>query len=96
MTYIPITGATFANTATSGTTYTDISSTAPILISGDYLYINAGYTRASKISLARLIPDATGANATASYILNGYTAYNNDGALITGNITTYDGTYEVV
>ena len=96
VTYIPITAATFANNATSGTTYTDISSTAPVLVSGDYLYINAGYTPARKISLARLIPDATGANATASYILNGYTAYNNDGALITGKIATYDGTYEVV
>ena len=96
VTYVPITAATFANTATTGTTYTDISSTAPVLVSGDYLYINAGYTPARKISLARLIPDATGANATASYILNGYTAFNNDGALITGNIATYTGVYEVV
>lgn len=95
VTYVPITQATFANEATSGTTYTDISSTAPILISGDYLYINAGYTPASKISLARLVPDATAENAPANYILAGYTAFTNDGILITGTMQTYDGTYTV-
>ena len=95
VTYVPITQATFANTATSGTTYADISSTAPILISGDYLYINAGYTPASKISLAKLVPDATGENAPANYILAGYTAFTNDGTLITGTMQTYDGTYTV-
>lgn len=96
VTYIPITAATFANSATSGTTYTDISSSAPALISGDYLYINAGYTPAQKISLAKLIPDATNTNASAAYILSGYTAYDNDGALLVGTMQTYDGTYEVV
>lgn len=86
VTYVPITEATFANAATSGTTYTDISSTGPILISGDYLYINPGYTTAKKISLARLVPDATDTNASAAYILAGYTAYDNSGALITGTM----------
>lgn len=95
VTYVPITQATFANTATSGTTYTDISSSAPVLISGDYLYINAGYTPASKISLAKLVPDATGTNAPANYILSGYTAFDNDGALITGTMQIYDGTYTI-
>ena len=95
VTYVPITTATFANSATSGTTYTDISSSAPILISGDYLYINAGYTPASKISLARLVPDASGENAAAGYILSGYTAYDNDGVLIVGTLQTYDGSYTI-
>lgn len=95
VTYVPITQATFANTATGGTTYADISSTAPILISGDYLYINAGYTPDSKISLAKLVPDATGENAPANYILAGYTAFTNDGTLIIGTMQTYDGTYTV-
>lgn len=95
VTYIPISGATFANSATNGVTYTDISSTGPILISGDYLYINAGYTPNQKISLARLVPDASGTNASASYILSGYTAFNNDGALIVGTMQTYDGSYTI-
>lgn len=95
VTYVPITQATFANSATSGTTYNDISSTAPVLVSGDYLYINAGYMPATKISLARLIPDATDTNAAAAYILAGYTAFDNDGALIVGTMQTYDGTYTI-
>lgn len=94
-TYIPITSTTFANTATSGITYSDISSTAPVLISGDFLYINEGYTPNVKISLAKLVPDATGTNASAAYILSGYTAFNNDGGLIVGTMQTYDGTYTI-
>ena len=96
VTYIPLTQATFANAATSGTTYTDISSTGPVLISGDYLYINAGYTPAQKISLARLVPDGASDNLAANFILNGYSAYNDNGVLITGNIATYTGVYEEV
>ena len=96
VTYIPITQATYANTASSGVTYTDISSSAPALISGSYLFINAGYAPNQKISLAKLVPDATGANASSDKILSGFTAYDNDGALITGNIPTYTGLYEVV
>ena len=95
-TYIPISQATYANTATAGTNYTDISDTAPALISGSYLFINAGYAPNAKISLAKLVPDASGANAQAQYILLGYTAYDNDGQLITGTIPTYAGDYEVV
>ena len=87
--------ATFANTASSGVSYVDISSTtaAPILISNDYLYINKGYTDNLKISLARLVPDAASADLADSHILNGYSAYNNNGQLIAGNIQTYDGSY---
>ena len=95
ITYVPITAATYANSATSGTTYMDISESVPALISGDYLYINAGYAPASKISLAKLVPDASGDNAPASYILSGYTAYDNDGTLIVGTMATYDGTYTI-
>jgi len=75
--------------------YVDISSTtaAPILISNDYLYINKGYTDNLKISLARLVPDAASADLADSHILNGYSAYNNNGQLIAGNIQTYDGSY---
>lgn len=88
-TTLPI--ATFANTATSGQTYVDISNTteAPILISEDYLYINKGYTDNLKISLAKLIPDAEGTIAIgAGHILQGYAAYNYAGTLLSGTIPT--------
>ena len=94
-TYIPLTAATLNNTATSGVTYTDISSTGPILISGSYLFIDGGYIGPTKISLARLVPDASGTNAPASYILEGYTAYDNDGTLIVGTLQTYTGAYTI-
>lgn len=85
--YIPITAATFANTATSGTTYEDISSTGPILISNDYLYINAGYTPARKISLARLVPDLEGlVQGDAAQMRAGYSLYDKDGKVITGTM----------
>ena len=82
-----VTGASFANSASSGTTYLDISNTtgAPILASEGYLYINKGYTDNVRISLAKLIPD--NANVTASdQLRSGYAAYDSAGILITGNI----------
>ena len=42
--------ASLANTETAGTTYTD--HTGPVLTSGGYLYINEGYIKDTKISLA--------------------------------------------
>ena len=85
----------FANSGSDGTSYDDISATAPVLVSGDYLYINEGYTPNVKISLAQLVPDATGDNAPANYILSGYTAFDNNGGLIVGTMQTYDGTYTI-
>ena len=82
--------ASFSNSATSGVTYVDISSTAeaPVLVSGGYLYINKGYTDNMRISLAKLVPDGASADLAAGHILSGYSAYNNDGTLIAGNIAT--------
>lgn len=96
-TYVPITAASFANAATNGQTYTDISSTAPILVSDDYLYINKGYTNNVKISLAQLVPDdATITAATgAAYMLSGQSAYDSQGKLVVGNIPTYNGSYTI-
>lgn len=94
-TYIPIGSATLANTATSGTTYTDTSSTAPVLISGSYLFINEGYISNQKISLAQLVPDGASASLSGDYILSGYSAYDSDGALVAGSIQTYDGSYTI-
>lgn len=92
-----INGASFANVATTGVTYKDISETtsAPILKSGDYLYINKGYTDNIKISLSKLVPDGGSVSLTGDYILNGYSAYDNDGVLIAGSMvdkgsTNYD------
>lgn len=96
VTYIPLTETTFANAGTSNVTYTDISSSVSALVSGDYLYINEGYTTNQKISLAKLVPDATGTNASAAYVLSGYTAYDNDGGLIVGTMQTYSGSYTIV
>ena len=85
-----VSGASFANTATTNVTYKDISSTtaAPILVSNDYLYINKGYTDNVKISLAKLVPDGASADLASNKILSGYSAYDNDGKLIAGNIPT--------
>lgn len=82
-----VTCTSFANSASSGTTYLDISDTtgAPILASEGYLYINRGYTDNVRISLAKLIPDD--ANVSASdQLRSGYAAYDSAGNLITGNI----------
>lgn len=98
VTYVPITAATFDNSASSGHTYTDISSSAPILISDDYLYINKGYTNDVKISLAKLVPDDATITAStgAAYMLNGQSAYDSAGKLVVGSIPTYGGAYTVV
>lgn len=92
-----IPAATFSNSATNdGRTYVDISNTtsAPVLIAGEYLYINKGYTDNLKISLAQLVPNGASAELASNVILSGYSAYNNDGVLVAGNIETYDGSYE--
>lgn len=90
--------ATFANSGTSDVTYIDISKTnaAPVLISGDFLYINRGYVDNLKISLARLVPDsvdATNGFAPAEYIRANYAAFDAAGNQITGTMQTYDGAY---
>lgn len=84
---------TFSSEAMPGVEYTDISDQAPVLHSGDYLYINEGYTGNQKISLAKLIPDVS--DIGAGYILLGHSAYDNEGTLVTGTIPTYDGSYTV-
>lgn len=92
-----VAAATFANTATNGITYTDYDSSAPELTSGGYLYINAGYTPARKISLAKLVPNAAtvGAAETSANILTGHSAYNIDGKIVAGSMTVYAGAYTI-
>jgi len=89
--------ASFANVASSGETYVDISATtaAPVLVAGDYLYINEGWTDNLKISLAKLVPDGSDVKGHNEYILSGHSAYDNDGILVAGSIQTYAGAYTV-
>lgn len=97
VTYVPIQSGSLANAATSGASYSDLSSTAPIIPSEGYLYINEGYYANTKVSLARLVPDdATITSATgAGYMLSGQSAYDSDGKLVVGSIPTYGGAYTV-
>lgn len=90
-----INAATFSNTSTTGTTYVDISSFAPALVTGSGLFINAGYVDNLYISLAQLVPDTPSANLASNKILLGYSALDRDGQLVTGNIQTWDGSYTI-
>lgn len=92
-----IDAATFANEASDGVTYIDLSdgldssndNIIPEIPTGGYLYINKGYVDNFKISLARLIPDASAVNNLAgNYILSGHSAYDNAGNLVVGTITS--------
>mgnify|MGYP006968329476 FL=1 len=81
----------YTNTLPTGMTenqFTDISSSAPILASGGYLYISAGYNPNQKISLARLVPDDVTSivGSTSDKIVSGETAFNKDGGIITGSL----------
>lgn len=95
--------ATFSNTATSSVTYADVSEAKigsasgsyvmPVIDSEGYLYINRGYVDNMKVSLARLIPDNSNITFDSStkksdQMLNGVTAYDKDGKLITGTIAS--------
>jgi len=93
--------ATFANSATSGTTYLDLSDgkidsntmIIPEIPSGGKLYINRGYIDNVCIDLARLIPDASAVTGLAAdHILAGHSAYDNAGNLIVGSITSKSAT----
>ena len=86
--------ATFTNEGTSGKTYVDISNTtsAPVLVSGDYLYINKGYTDDLKISLAKLVPDGSDVKGHGEYLISGHSAYDDDGTLVAGTIQTIAST----
>lgn len=89
---------TLSNTLPSGATesdYIDISSTAPVLISGSYLYLTEGrLNQNSKVSLAQLVPDAANLpSGGSSYLLKGYSAYTKDGTLVAGNIENLAANY---
>lgn len=64
--------------------------TTAIVPSEGYLTIEEGYIPATKIALATLVPDEANITAAegAAYVLEGKTAYDKDGKLITGTIPT--------
>ena len=81
------TKATFANAATEGKTYTDISTDAPVLISGSYLFIDEGYIDGNqKISLAQLVPDGSNVIGNEGLIYKTVSAYNKNGELVAGTM----------
>ena len=92
-TYYPVARATLSNTATGS--YVEVE--GPVLISGDYLYINAGYTENIKVALADLVPDvATVVAADNKYIYKTVSVYDKDGQLVAGSmddaVLSADGT----
>lgn len=80
-----IQAASLANTETAGINYTEKD--GPVLTSGGYLYINEGYIKDTKISLADLVPnDANITSTNANLVYNTVQAYDKDGALIVGTM----------
>lgn len=86
--YYPIEAATLANAGSEGKVYA--TEAGPVLVSGDYLYINKGYIGDTKISLADLVPnEATvkaGADGNSHLIYKTVSVYDKDGALVAGTM----------
>lgn len=86
--YYPIEAATLANAGSEGKVYA--AEAGPVLVSGDYLYINKGYIGDTKISLADLVPnDATvkaGVDGNSNLIYKTVSVYDKDGALVAGTM----------
>lgn len=84
--FYAIDNATLANNATTGKTYAEQE--GPVLVSGDYLYINKGYIGDTKISLADLVPDGSNVKEgeNSNLIYNTVSVYDNDGVLIAGTM----------
>lgn len=86
--YYPIDAATLANAGTADKTY--IEETGPVLVSGDYLYINKGYIGDTKIPLADLVPNeanvTAGVDGNSHLIYKTVSVYDKDGALVAGTM----------
>lgn len=86
--YYPIDEATLANTGTADKFY--IEETGPVLVSGDYLYINKGYIGDTKIPLADLVPNeanvSAGIDGNSHLIYKTVSVYDKDGALVAGTM----------
>ncbi len=86
--YYPIDAATLANAGTADKVYAE--ETGPVLVSGDYLYINKGYIGDTKIPLADLVPNeanvTAGVDGNSNLIYKTVSVYDKDGALIAGTM----------
>ena len=87
--YYPIDAATLANTGVADKVY--IEETGPVLVSGDYLYINKGYIGDTKIPLADLVPNeanvAAGIDGNSHLIYKTVSVYDKEGALVAGTMS---------
>lgn len=84
--YYPIEKVSFGNAPTTADKVYD-KIDGPVLVSGDYLYINEGYIKDTKISLADLVPDAaTVVAGDNKFIYKTVSVYDKDGALIAGSM----------
>lgn len=86
--YYPIDAATLANAGTADKVYAEEA--GPVLVSGDYLYINKGYIGDTKIPLADLVPNeanvVAGKDGNSNLIYKTVSVYDKDGALIAGTM----------
>ena len=86
--YYPIDAATLANAGTADKVYAEEA--GPVLVSGDYLYINKGYIGDTKIPLADLVPNeanvTAGKDGNSNLIYKTISVYDKDGALIAGTM----------
>ena len=86
--YYPIDAATLANAGTANKVYAE--KTGPVLVSGDYLYINKGYIGDTKIPLADLVPNeanvTAGKDGNSHLIYKTVSVYDKDGALVAGTM----------
>lgn len=86
--YYPIDAATLANAGIAGKVYTEEA--GPVLVSGDYLYINKGYIGDTKIPLADLVPNeanvVAGVDGNSNLIYKTVSVYDKDGALVAGTM----------
>ena len=86
--YYPIDAATLANAGTANKVYAE--ETGPVLVSGDYLYINKGYIGDTKIPLADLVPNeanvVAGVDGNSHLIYKTVSVYDKDGALVAGTM----------
>ena len=79
-----------------GSSYTN--KTDIIIPSGGWLKLTAGYYPNTRISLATLVPNEATivvVSGKSKWIHPSYTAYDNNGALIAGDMDIYDGTVEI-
>lgn len=86
--YYPIDAATLANAGTADKVYAE--ETGPVLVSGDYLYINKGYIGDTKIPLADLVPNeanvSAGVDGNSHLIYKTVSVYDKDGRLVAGTM----------